>query len=82
MSSDPFSIEELNEARRYPIVVQWSEDDQRYLASAPDLPGTTVHGDTTAQAVEKSLEAVANCIYGMRTAGAPIPDPTLVKIAS
>ncbi len=82
MSSEPFTVEELNEAWRYPIIVRWSDDDQLYLASAPDLSGTTVHGDTASQAVEKSLEAVANWLSGMRGVGAPIPQPTAVTLAS
>lgn len=82
MNDEPFTGEELNEARRYPIVVRWSEEDQLYLASAPDLPGTTVHGESAAQAVEKSIEAVANWISGMRSVGAAIPAPSPVHIAS
>ncbi len=60
MTGKPFTSEELNEARRYPSIVRWLEEDELFLASAPDLPGTTVHGETAAQAVEQSLEAVAN----------------------
>jgi antitoxin HicB len=82
MTGEPFTEEELNAARRYPIVVRWSEDDQLYLASAPDLPGTTVHGETAAQAVEKSIEAVANWLSGMRSVGAAIPAPSPVPLAS
>jgi len=82
MSGKPFTVEELNEARRYPIMVRWSEEDQLFLASAPDLPGTTVHGETAGQAAEKSLEAVANWLSGMRSVGAPIPEPTPVILAS
>jgi len=71
-----YSEEELNEARRYPIVVQWSDADHLYLASTPDLENLVVHGHTPEEAVGKIPEAVANWIYGMRSVGQPIPEPS------
>jgi predicted RNase H-like HicB family nuclease len=79
-NTTPFTIEELAEASRYPVIVEWSDEDGVYLAWAPGLRGTTVHGDTPTQALEKSIEAVANWIYGMRKVGQPIPAPNPMPV--
>lgn len=76
----PFSEAELEEARRYPVVIEWSEEDSAYLAWAPGLRGTTVHGESPAEALEKSTEAIANWIFGMRKVGQPIPAPTPIPV--
>ena len=34
----PIRPEEWDEARRYALVIEWSEEDGVYLATAPDLP--------------------------------------------
>jgi predicted RNase H-like HicB family nuclease len=73
---DGYSEEEMNEARRYPVVIQWSDADDLYLASAPDLENLVVHGATPEEAIAKIPEAVANWIYGMRSVGQPIPAPS------
>ncbi|MGH2551419.1 MAG: type II toxin-antitoxin system HicB family antitoxin [Thermomicrobiales bacterium] len=73
---ESYNEEELNEARRYPVVVQWSDADQLYLASAPDLENLVVHGVTPEEAIAKIPEAVANWIYGMRSVGQSIPAPS------
>jgi predicted RNase H-like HicB family nuclease len=71
-----YSSTEVSEARRYPIVVQWSDIDRLYLASTPDLGNLVVHGATPEEAIAKIPEAVANWIYGMRSVGQPIPEPS------
>ena len=75
-----FAEVELEEARRYPVVIEWSDEDAVYLAWAPGLRGTTVHGETPVEALEKSTEAVANWIYGMRKVGQPVPAPTTIPV--
>jgi predicted RNase H-like HicB family nuclease len=80
-SQTGYSQAELSEARRYPIIVQWSDIDRLYLASAPDLENLVVHGDTPEEAIAKIPEAVANWIYGMRSVGQPIPEPSAMLSA-
>ena len=74
-ANESFTETELEEARRYPVVIEWSDEDAVYLAWAPGLRGTTVHGETPVEALEKSTEAVANWIYGMRKVGQLVPAP-------
>lgn len=47
------------EARRYALVIEWSDEDQIFIVSAPDLPGLHTHGATRAEALEMGEEAVA-----------------------
>lgn len=79
-NNDPFTDEELLEARRYPVVIEWSDEDAVYLAWAPGLRGTTVHGETPVEALEKATEAIANWIYGMRKIGQPVPAPAPLPV--
>jgi predicted RNase H-like HicB family nuclease len=69
---------EIEEARRYPIVVRWSDEDQVFIASAPDLEGAITHGATIAEAAEKALDVVVDWIYGNRQVGNPIPSPSSI----
>jgi predicted RNase H-like HicB family nuclease len=61
---EPFTAEELAEASRYEIVIHWSEEDQVYITSVPELAGTKTHGNSPAEAAEKGVEVAAHWIYG------------------
>jgi predicted RNase H-like HicB family nuclease len=76
MDLHPISQAELEEARRYPIVIAWSDIDQVYIATIPDLDAVQTHGATAAEAAEKAIEVVADWLYGNREAGYPIPAPS------
>jgi predicted RNase H-like HicB family nuclease len=71
----PYTEEELAEASRYEIIIQWSAEDQIFLAFMPELPGTTTHGDTPAAAAERVVEIGAAWIYGSRQLGHAVPAP-------
>ena len=70
-----FTEEEVAEARRYPIVIYWSDEDQLYLVSLPDFGGVTSHGKTAAEAAERGNEMAAEWIDSYRQAGKAIPAP-------
>jgi predicted RNase H-like HicB family nuclease len=71
----PYTPEELAEASRYEIIIHWSEEDQLFLDSVPELPGTITHGETPAAAAERVVEIAAAWIYGSRQLGHSIPEP-------
>src|SRR5918996_4015960 len=54
-----YTDEELAEASRYEIVIHWSEEDQVYIASVPELTGVVTHGNTPAEAAENAVEVAA-----------------------
>ena len=59
--SDEFEIgpKELEAARRYSIVVVWSDEDDAYLASVPELDGMRTHGATPTEAIENIERSIA-----------------------
>jgi predicted RNase H-like HicB family nuclease len=70
-----YSSEELVDASRYEIVIQWSDEDHVYIARVPKLPGAVTHGDSPVEAAEKVVEGAAHWIYGSRQLGHPVPAP-------
>jgi predicted RNase H-like HicB family nuclease len=74
----PFTEEELAEASRYEIVIHWSQRDQLYIASVPELPGAKTHGSTPAEAAERVVEVAADWIYGSRQLGHEVPAPRVL----
>jgi predicted RNase H-like HicB family nuclease len=78
---EPFTAEELAEASRYEIVIHWSEEDQVFIASVPELTGVVTHASTPAEAAEKAVEVAALWIYASRKKGDPIPEPRIIELA-
>jgi predicted RNase H-like HicB family nuclease len=76
----PYTEEELEEASRYEIRIHWSKEDQLYLASVPELPGTITHRKTPAAAAERVVEMAAAWIYGSRQDGHEVPKPRTVQL--
>jgi predicted RNase H-like HicB family nuclease len=70
-----FTPEELAETRPYALVIEWSEEDRKFLAIAPDLPGLVASGRTRAEAAEMGEEAVAAWISAKRSWERDIPAP-------
>ena len=45
------------DARDYPAVIVWSDEDACFVASVPSLPGCMSHGNTTDEAARNILDA-------------------------
>ena len=61
---------------RYSIVIQWSDEDQVYIASLPewgDLMHT--HGNTYEEALQRGRELIEMLIESRRASGAALPEP-------
>lgn len=71
------SEDQRAEARRYSLTLHWSDEDQVFLAEAPEFPGLTTHGESQAEAVEMAVEAIALAIQSARHDGRPVPRPKL-----
>ncbi len=72
---EEISAEELEEARRYSLVIRWSDEDHLYLVSVPELRGLLTHGKTVAAAMEMGEEAIATWLSGLRLLRREIPTP-------
>ncbi len=42
-----------NNYDHYTMVIQWSEEDNAYIVTVPELPGCITHGDTYEEAVKQ-----------------------------
>ena len=61
---------------RYPLEVFWSDEDQGYIAVAPDLPGASAWGKTETEAIKELHTAIALWLKAARKVGNPIPGPS------
>lgn len=66
----------MSEAARYPANVFWSDEDEGFIALAPDLPGCSAFGETKPEALTELEQAIAAWIDAARAAGNPIPQPS------
>jgi predicted RNase H-like HicB family nuclease len=62
-------------APRYPKHVFWSDEDQGFIAIAPDLPGSSAFGETEAEALAELDQAIDAWIEAARAAGNAVPAP-------
>jgi predicted RNase H-like HicB family nuclease len=68
------------EARRYALVIEWSDEDQVFIVSAPDLPGLRTHGATREEAVAMGEEAVVLWLGANQRLGRPIPPASFTAL--
>ena len=64
---------------KYSINLAWSDEDDCYLATIPEFPGLTTHGDTPAEAVAEAEIAAEGFIEVYEEDGDPIPEPIKIK---
>lgn len=72
----------MSEARRYPKHVFWSDEDEGFIALAPDLPGASAFGETEAEAVAELDQAIDAWVEAARAAGNAVPTPSRPAAAS
>ena len=57
------------------MVIQWSDDDQAYVVTVPELPGCMTHGATHREAVQHGEEAIQSWLEAARAWGRSVPEP-------
>ena len=62
---------------RYPIEVFWSDEDEGYIAIAPDLPGASAWGKSEADAIRELHAVIDLWIKAARKTGNPVPKPSV-----
>ena len=60
---------------KYEIIIYWSNQDDAYVAEAPELPGCAAHGDTQEAALLQIGQAIDLWLETAREFGDPIPEP-------
>ncbi len=62
----------------YSMVIEWSEEDQAYLVTVPELPGCHTHGSTYEEAVAQGQDAIVSWISAREASGRPVPPPRVI----
>jgi predicted RNase H-like HicB family nuclease len=62
--------------QRYPIQVFWSDEDNAYIAIAPDLEGCSAGGATEIEAIKELHIAIELWLEAAHKIGKPIPQPS------
>src|SRR5687768_10149972 len=58
---------------RYSVIIQWSEDDQVYIATLPEWGGCHTHGATYAEAAQNASEVLDILIESEEQDGHSLP---------
>lgn len=64
---------------KYPILLYWSDDDDCYVTSVPDLPGCMSDGKTPEEAIRNTQVIIKEWIDAAMEDGEEIPEPTTNK---
>jgi len=60
---------------KYEVIIYWSEEDQTFVAEAPELPGCSAHGSTREAALQNINSAMELWIKTAEEFKDPIPLP-------
>jgi predicted RNase H-like HicB family nuclease len=55
-------------------VVLTQDEDGRWVAECPSLPGCVSDGETRDEAIENIKEAIGLCIEALKEEGMPVPE--------
>lgn len=62
---------------RYPIRMFWSEQDEGYICTVPDLPGCCAWGATREDAAEEIGDAISAWCNAASRMGIELPTPSV-----
>ena len=60
---------------KYEVIIYWSDEDDLFVAEAPELPGCAAHGDTYEEALSSIRDAMSLWIDTAIEFGNPVPEP-------
>jgi predicted RNase H-like HicB family nuclease len=66
----------MKESAKYVKIVEWSEEDQCYVGSAPGLIYGGCHGDNEKEVFDQLCQIVEEAIALYKVEGKPLPPPT------
>jgi predicted RNase H-like HicB family nuclease len=65
---------------RYSILIQWSDEDQKYIASLPEFgPYARTHGQNYEEALAMAQEVLAMMIETYQEQGKLLPQPQVLS---
>jgi predicted RNase H-like HicB family nuclease len=69
----------MKDSARYAKIVEWSEEDQCYVGSAPGLIHGGCHGDDERQVFAELCQIVEEAVELYKKDGKPLPPPTSAR---
>lgn len=60
---------------QYSMLIQWSDEDDTYIVTIPELPGCMTHGDTYEEAVQQGKDAIETYLEVSKRIGRSVPEP-------
>jgi predicted RNase H-like HicB family nuclease len=61
--------------QRLELQIYWDDQDEIFVAEAPELPGCAAHGESRAETMLNAGVAIANWVRAAKDIGQPIPKP-------
>jgi len=59
----------------YSMDIRWSDEDQAFIVTVPELSGCITHGFTYEEAVRQGQDAIESMLDALHAWGQPIPPP-------
>jgi predicted RNase H-like HicB family nuclease len=72
--------EDYAAARPYAMVIEWSDPDQKFVVTVPDLRGCRTAGATREEAARNGEEAIASMLATFADSGVPLPKPRFTAL--
>ncbi|HKZ80541.1 MAG TPA: toxin-antitoxin system HicB family antitoxin [Pyrinomonadaceae bacterium] len=69
-------------ANRYPFNIEWSEEDQEYVATCPAFPGLSAFGASEEEALKEGKIALAGFIETCEANNLSLPEPAIRAASS
>ena len=69
----------MKDSAKYAKIVEWSEEDQRFIGSPPGLILGGCHGDDERQVFDELCQIVEEAVELYKRDGKPLPPPTSVR---
>ena len=67
-----------NKYVKYSVTIQWSDEDQLYIATLPEFPICHTHGKTYEEAVQQAEEVIELLIETLEEEKRQPPTPTIL----
>jgi predicted RNase H-like HicB family nuclease len=59
----------------YSMIIEWSDEDQAFIVTVPELSGCRTHGETYKKAVKQGKEAIEGWLEVAKDMGWELPTP-------
>ena len=60
---------------RYSMIIEWSDEDDAYIVTVPELPGCRTHGGSYEEAVKQGQDAIESWLGAAKANGESAPPP-------